>query len=78
MQVRVDFLDHYRYGKGSDPLECSAWGVIQEISRATIAINYWVSKDKRTDPNNDERFVILRSTIRKITKLEESETMRTR
>jgi hypothetical protein len=66
--VRIRFWDHYMTTdpiKTKVPYLCEAAGMIREVEDMQIVLaNFWISNaPKKTQDNNAEKLVIVRSTI---------------
>ena len=67
--VQIDFLDHMEGGE-AQPMAVSVWGRIGSISRAAIVIYSWTYFNPAIPRDgNTTYFTILRSCIKKITRL---------
>ena len=67
MIAAVTFLDHVE--DGHEPMEITAYGVVEETRDNCLILNSWVGGDE--SQHNNKRFCIVRSCIISITELRE-------
>ena len=70
--VEIHFYDHVdTESHDYDPLDCTVWGKLVHVSDCAYVVMTWDSGDDR---KNDKLFVLVKSAVKSVTKLDKGET----